>query len=88
MNNGFESKEKLHGTSKCRYSRPSVHHDRDMIIHIAVDIPEETCRDDTHGAKGDADEIDILVALRIRRLAGREDDGVCGFVPGDSGDGF
>ena len=34
-----------------------------MIIHVFVDIPQEARGDDTHTSRGNARQIDVLIAL-------------------------
>lgn len=59
-----------------------------MAIHIAANIAQKAGRDDTDGAEGEADQIDVLVGFGEGDLAGLDDDGVGGFVGGaDAGDG-
>ena len=45
-----------------------------MIVHVLVDVAQEARRDDAHPAKGNADQIHPLVALRKRNLSRPHDD--------------
>ncbi len=59
-----------------------------MIIHVIVDIPQETRGDDAHPPKRNADQVHVLVARRVRRLPGRDHHLVGGFVVPDARDRF
>lgn len=63
-----------------------MHNNRHMIVHILTDIAEKASSHNTDGAKPDASKIHILVTLRIRQLAGLDDDLEGRLVVADTGD--
>lgn len=64
-----------------------MHNNRDMIVHVLIDIAQETSRDDAHAAERDTNQIHPMIRLGESGLAGMDDDGVRGRVAGDARDG-
>lgn len=54
-----------------------MHHDGNMIIHILIDIAQETTRDDADASKRDTDKIHPLVAFRKCNLTRLDHSLVC-----------
>lgn len=51
-----------------------------MIVHVLIDIAQETRGDDAHDSKRNADQIDVPIALGIRLLPRRDHDCLRGRV--------
>lgn len=64
------------------------HDNSNMIIHVLINVPQEAASDDADPAKSQTREVDPSVALGVGNLARPDDDGVGGFVAGDTGDLF
>ena len=82
----------LHNICKPHTRRVSVHHllhdNRDVVVHVLVDVSEEAGCNDGDTTEGDRYKIDVLVRLGVGDLA-RGDDHVVGLLAaGDSGDEF
>ena len=63
-----------------------MHDNRNMIIHILVNISKEDTGNDGDASKGNTGQIDILVALSIGNLASNHDHLIGGIVPSNAGD--
>lgn len=64
----------------------SMHHDRNMIVHILTDIPQTASGDNADGAKRYANQIHPAITFREGLLPCLDDDGERGLVAGEAGD--
>lgn len=96
-NQGIPSSKALHHKQRTSQLPPFstfqlnealVHDNGNVIIHILINIPQETRRNDADPPKGNADQVNILVARCVRRLPCRNDDLASGFIITDGGDGL
>jgi len=64
----------------------SVHHNRNVIVHILIDIPYKARRHDTEDPECNANIIHPLVALCKADTTRSEDDFICCVIASDSRD--
>ena len=64
-----------------------MHDNGNMIIHILINVPQETRRNDADPPKGNADQVNILITRCVRRLPCRNNHLASGFIIADGGDG-
>lgn len=63
-----------------------MHHDRDMIIHKLIDIPQKARCYNTHCPKGDTSQVYVFVTFGIGNLPRGDNDRISGLVIPDPGD--
>lgn len=62
-----------------------MHDNRDVVIHVLVNVSEEDTGNDRNASKGNTSQIHILVAFSIGNLARNHDHLICGIVSSNAG---
>src|SRR4051794_2656418 len=64
------------------YAPNLVHHHRNVIVHVVVDVPHEQRSGDAYRPKGETRIIDGAVCVRVRFLPRDHHQLVCGLIAG------